>query len=73
MEKTYFYNGKSIDKNKKKLSQASNVGTKRVVDINVLLNKVKIEEKKETKRKIFFISFITLVISLLVAFVVIIK
>ena len=73
MEKTYFYNRKSIDKNKKKLYQDSNVGTKRVVDINVLLNKVKIEEKKETKRKIIFISFITVAISLLVAFVVIIK
>ena len=72
MEKTYFYNRKSIYKNKKELSQASNVGTKRVVDINVLLNKVKIEEKNETKRKIFFISFITMAISLLVTFVVII-
>ena len=73
MEKTYFFNRKSIDKNKKKLSQASNVGTKRVVDINVLLNKVKIEERNETKRKFFFISFVTLTISLLVMFVVIIK
>ena len=58
MQKVYFHNGKSIDQNinTKKLSKAQNINERQVVDINKLLNRVKIDQKNETKRKIFFYS-----------------
>ena len=37
---------------------------KRVVDINILLNKVKIEEKNEIKKKVIFYSLTTSIICL---------
>ena len=54
----YFHNDKSIDQNinTKKLSKVQNVSEKQVVDINKLLNRIKIDHKKETKRKIIFYS-----------------
>ena len=75
MQKTYFHNNRSNNENNKKKQsiQTSNIGAKGVVDINILLNRVKIEEKNETKRKIFFFSFATLAISLFGTFIVIIK
>tara|TARA_B100000795_G_C22528913_1_gene334313 strand:+ start:247 stop:474 length:228 start_codon:yes stop_codon:yes gene_type:complete len=75
MQKTYFYNRKLFDENKskKKLTQISNIKKKDVVDINILLNRVKIEKKNETKRKMIFFSFATLVVSLFGTFIVIIK
>ena len=59
MQKVYFHNGKSIDQNinTKRLSEAEHVSEKQVVDINKLLNRVKIDKKNETKRKIIFYSF----------------
>jgi hypothetical protein len=73
MQKNYFYNNKPLDENKdkKKIIQIQN--TKSVVDINILLNRVKIEEKNETKRKIIFFSFVTLALTLFGTFVVIVK
>ena len=67
MQKNIFHNNKNISENrdKKKLIQISNTKIKNVVDINILLNRVKIEEKNETKRKIIFYSFIILGLSLL--------
>ena len=58
MRKVYFHNGKSIDQNinTKRLSEAQHVSEKQVVDINKLLNRVKIDQKNETKRKIIFYS-----------------
>jgi hypothetical protein len=75
MQKTYFHNFKSKieSKEKKKLAQSSKVDTKHVVDINILLNRVKIEERNETKRKIIFFSFITLALTLFGTFIAIIK
>jgi len=75
MQKTYFHNFKSKieSKEKKKLAQSSKVDTKYVVDINILLNRVKIEERNETKRKIIFFSFITLALTLFGTFIAIIK
>ena len=48
MPKVYFYNDKSIDQNinTKRLSEAQHIGKKQVVDINKLLNRVRIEKKK---------------------------
>ena len=67
MPKVYFHNEKSIDQNinTKRLSEAQHVSEKQVVDINKLLNRVKIDQKNETKRKIIFYSFIILGLSLL--------
>ena len=66
MPKVYFHNGKSIDKNinTKRLSEVQQVSEKQVVDINKLLNRVKIDKKNEIKRKIIFYSFSILGLSL---------
>ena len=75
MQKTYFHNKKLANENnkKKQSTQTSNLDTKGVVDINILLNRVKIEKKNETKRKIIFFSFTTLAVSLFGTFIAIIK
>ena len=75
MQKTYFHNYQSLNKNKdsKKLHNTSSIGLKSVVDINILLNRVKIEAKNEIKRKIIFFSFIILMMSLFGALITIIK
>ena len=67
MPKVYFHNKKSIDQNinTKRLSEAQHISERQVVDINKLLNRVKIDQKNETKRKIIFYSFIILGLSLL--------
>ena len=67
MRKVYFHNEKSIDQNinTKKLSEAQYISERQVVDINKLLNRVKIDQKNETKRKIIFYSFVILGFSLL--------
>ena len=67
MPKVYFHNKKSIDQNinTKRLSEAQNIGERQVVDINKLLNRVKIDQKNNTKRKIIFYSFVILGLSLL--------
>ena len=56
----YFHNEKSINQNinTKRLSEAQHVNEKQVVDINKLLNRVKIDQKNETKRKIIFYSLV---------------
>ena len=75
MRKVYFHNGKTIDQNinTKRLSEVQHVSEKRVVDINKLLNRVKIDQKNETKRKIIFYSFIILGLSLLGTLITILK
>ena len=67
MKKPYFHNGKSINQNvnTKRLSEVQSIGEKQVVDINKLLNRVKIDQKNETKQKIIFYSFVILGLSLL--------
>ena len=67
MPKVYFHNEKSIDQNinTKRLSDLQHIGERQVVDINKLLNRVKIDKKNETKRKIIFYSLIILGLFLL--------
>ena len=67
MRKVFYHNKKSIDQNinAKKLFKAQNISEKQVVDINKLLNRVKIDQKNETKRKIVFYSSTVLGLSLL--------
>ena len=75
MPKVYFHNEKSIDQNinTKKLSKAQNISERQVVDINKLLNRVKIDQKNETKQKIIFYSLTTLVLGLFSTFIMIVK
>ena len=75
MRKVYFHNGKSIDQNinTKRLSEVQHVSEKQVVDINKLLNRVKIDQKNEKKRKIIFYSFTILGLSLLGTLITVLK
>ncbi len=75
MTKSYFHNYRSTSeiKNEKRLSQTLNVETQNAVNINILLNRVKIEKKNETRRKIFFFSFTTFSLILFAIFVTIIN
>ncbi len=70
-----FDNNKSISKNKvqKKTIPVQYIDQKRIVDINKLLNRVRMDEKNETKRKIIFYSLTTLVLGLFSTFIIIIK
>ena len=67
MQKTYFHDKKHISEKKvqKKTIPLQYIDQKRIVDINKLLNRVKIDQKNETKRKIIFYSVIILGLSLL--------
>ena len=67
MRKSYFYNEKSIDQNinTKRLSETQHISEKQVVDINKLLNRVKMDKKKEKKKFFLFYSFVILGLSLL--------
>ena len=67
MQKTYFHNRKHISEKKvqKKTIPLQYIDQKRIVDINKLLNSVKIDQKNETKRKIIFYSSTVLGLSLL--------
>ena len=65
MQKYFFHNGKSINQsivnkstNNKISLQTRDIDKKKVVDINKLLNRVKINKKNEIIRKIIFYSFI---------------
>ena len=75
MPKVYFHNGKSIDQNinTKRLSEVNHIGEKQVVDINKLLNRVKIDQKNETKKKIIFYSSTILGLSLLGTLITLLK
>ena len=75
MRKMYFYNDKSIDQNinTRRLHEAQHVNEKQVVDINKLLNRVKIDKKNEKKRKIIFYSFTILGLSLLGTLITVLK
>ena len=75
MPKVYFHNKKSIDQNinTKGLSEAQHINERQVVDINKLLNRVKIDQKNETKRKIIFYSSVILGLSLLGTLITLLK
>ena len=59
MPKSYFHKKINYEnKNQTKINQVFNVVTKRAVDINILLNRVKIEKKNQSKQnyKFFFLT-----------------
>tara|TARA_B100000787_G_C16119231_1_gene261885 strand:- start:221 stop:445 length:225 start_codon:yes stop_codon:yes gene_type:complete len=64
MQKTYFHYPKPINENERRIkpSQIQHLNKKRVVDINNLLNRVKVNKKKEIKRKIILFSLISLAV-----------
>lgn len=75
MRKTnlHSYNTSNENKVKRKNLQLADVNIKSVVDINILLNRVRIEEKNDMKRRVILFSFIVLAISLLGIFITTIK
>ena len=75
MQKAYFHNNKhnSEKKVKKKNIPLQYIDQNRIVDINKLLNRVKINQKNETKRKIIFYSLTTLALGLFSTLIIIIK
>ena len=66
MMKSYLHNNKykNEDKDIKKINQIRNITSKSIVDVNILLNRVKIAKKNEIKRKIIFFVFTILAIFL---------
>jgi len=75
MQNMRFHNTTRIDENRKKkqLSQTKYPDSKIVVDINKLLNRVKIEKKNETQKKIIFFSSVVLALVLIGTFLATIK
>jgi hypothetical protein len=75
MQKTFFHDRKHISEKKvnKKTIQLQYIDQKRIVDINKLLNRVKIDQKNETKRKIIFYSSTILGLSLLGTLITLLK
>ena len=75
MQKKYFHNNKLEfkDKDTKKPSVIFNTRIKSVVDINILLNRVKIEKQTELKRKTIFYASVVLMLGLIITFITIIK
>ena len=64
---------KSEKKGQNKNIPVKYIDQKRIVDINTLLNRVRIVEKNETKRKIIFYSLTTLALGLFLFLIMIIK
>ena len=63
----------SESKGRKKNIPVQYIDQKRIVDINKLLNRVKIDQKNETKRKIIFYSLTTIVLGLFSTLIMIVK
>ena len=75
MLKTFFHKNRPTNENKdqKKTIPLKYIDQKRIVDINKLLNRVRIDKKNETKRKIIFYSSSILALSLFSTLIVTIK
>ena len=75
MQKIYFHDNKHIsEKNdQKKAITVEQINQKRRVDINKLLNRVRIDKKNENKKKIIFFSFGILLLGLMGIFVTIVR
>ena len=75
MQKTYFHDSKHFSEKKvqKKTAPLQYIDQNRIVDINKLLNRVRMDEKNETKRKIIFYSLTTLALGLFSTLIMTIK
>ena len=74
MQKTYFHDRKHNGEKKvqKKSIPLQHIDQKRVVDINRLLNRVRMDNKNETKKNIIFYSLTTLTLVLFSTLIIII-
>jgi hypothetical protein len=70
-----FDNNKSISKNKvqKKTIPVQYIDQKRIVDINKLLNRVRMDKKNENKKKIIFYSLTILALGLFSTLITVVK
>ena len=70
-----FDDNKSISKNKvqKKTIPVQYIDQKRIVDINKLLNRVRMDKKNENKKKIIFYSLTILALGLFSTLITVIK
>ena len=75
MQKAYFHDSKHSGEKKvqKKTIPLEYIDQNRIVDINKLLNRVRIDKKNETKRKFIFYSSSALVLGLFSIFIMIIN
>ena len=75
MYKTYFHDGKHSSEKKvqKKTIPLQYIDQKRVVDINKLLNRVRIDKKNDIKRKAIFYCSTILMLGFFSAFIMIVK
>ena len=82
MQKTIFHNIKhsegvlnkeNLHTNKEKLHSQLQINKKNRVDINTLLNRVKMNQKNEQKQKVIFFGFGLSLISLMGTFILIIR
>ena len=75
MRKNIFHDSRHISEkdDQKKTTTAEQIKQKRRVDINKLLNRVRIEKKNENKRKIIFYSSVILSLGLFSTLLIIIK
>ena len=75
MYKGYFHNRKhnSEKKVQKKTIPLQYIDEKRIVDINKLLNRVRMDKKNENKKKIIFYSLTILALGLFSTFITVIK
>ena len=75
MDSKIFHNSKSIEKNldEKGISYLEKIDKDKIVDINKLLNRVKISEQDEKKQRIIFFSYGILLLTCMGIFVSIIR
>ena len=75
MLKTYYHNNKSISENKgqKKTIPFKYIDQKRIVDINKLLNRVRMDKKNENKKQVIFYGLTILALGLFSTFITAIK
>ena len=75
MAKHYYHNLKSIDESieKKNFPIIKTAVQKRTVNINMLLNRVKLEKKTEIKKKIIYYSLTISLLFLIVVFLTIVR
>ena len=75
MYKTYFHDKKHFSEKKvqKKTIPLQDIDQKKIVDINKLLNRVRIDKKNETKKKTIFYSLTILTIGIVYSLIILIK
>ena len=74
MKKYYFHSNITNNQTVDKIKILQHKSTKKnIVDINKLLNRVRLDEKKETRKKVIFFSLLTLVLMVIGISITIIK